>query len=442
MKTSSPNDGKQQKLEPPLPLKPEPAKKEDSTKMLKFRLFTDPTDNTSPTYDFHMTKIDGSESLREGLIFARRMLQVLEGLAVNTAQGKLTMYRQHLSGQALAQFNLGYTANRDVAHERLRQAAGRTAAQANNATDATIQAAINGVPVPGPADAFVEGAVHALIAYMAPFKALAKQKRWLRRFCRKPADMTIREFANHVLRINEEELPHLPPFGADQALAEDELIDVVLNGIPRSWTREMDKLGFDPVASNLGDVLDFCERMEASEDFQPGRDAKKTNSKKDSKSNKKEKSSTEGKYCLLHGDNHTHNTDDCHVLKKQAKNLRRDKDDDKKPSGSYKNKTWKRDADRKTSASKSELAAFVKKQKKELHAFTQELSAQASAKRKADDSSSSSEDEDERSTHSLNAFDALKNGDVNLAEFNYEDMDNLKIDSDDEPGAVTDDISV
>ena len=40
MKTSSPNDGKQQKLEPPLPLKPEPAKKEDSTKMLKFRLFT------------------------------------------------------------------------------------------------------------------------------------------------------------------------------------------------------------------------------------------------------------------------------------------------------------------------------------------------------------------------------------------------------------------
>jgi hypothetical protein len=162
--------------------------------------------------------------------------------------------------------------------------------------------------------------------------------------------------------------------------------------------------------------------MEEAEDFQPGRDAKKKNSNKKAKGEKKhEKSapSADGpKYCLLHGDNHTHVTDECHVLKKQAGALRRrNDDDDRKPP--YK-KSWKRDADKGTNSSKKELAAFVRKQaRKELNAFAK--------KRKA--SSDEDDEEEEKSVGSLHHFEA---GEIDLSAFNYSEMDNLKIDSDDD----------
>lgn len=260
-----------------------------------------------------------------------------------------------------------------------------------------------------------------MITYMAPHKALAKQKRWMRRFCRKPADMTIRVFTNHVTRINDDEIPILPPFNGDsQKLSEDEIIDIILNGIPRSWMREMDKQGFDPVEKSLSDVIHFCERMEATEDFEPVRKDGKTKSDNKSKSHKdKGNSSGGGKYCLLHGKD-SHNTDDCLVLQKKAKALR-DNNGERKPA--FKNKTWKRDADKSTSSSKKELAAFVKKTaRKELHAFAK--------KRKADS------DDDEES------LNAIEEGEVNFSDLNFKDMDNLKIDSSDEEDKDDDEVSV
>ena len=116
----------------------------------------------------------------------------------------------------------------------------------------------------------------------------------------------------------------------------------------------------------------------------------------------------------------THNTDDCLVLKKQAKALR-DNNGERKPA--YKNKTWKRDADKSTSSSKKELAAFVKKTaRKELHAFAK--------KRKADS------DDDEES------LNAIEEGEVNFSDLNFKDMDNLKIDSSDEEDKDDDEVSV
>jgi hypothetical protein len=102
------------------------------------------------------------------------------------------------------------------------------------------------------------------------------------------------------------------------------------------------------------------------------------------------------------------------VLKKQAKSLRHWDDDDCKPP--YKNKSWKQDAEQGTSSSKKELAAFVRKQaRKELHAFAK--------KRKA----SSFKDNDKGSVGSLHNLEA---GESDLAAFTYSEMDNLKIDSD------------
>jgi hypothetical protein len=42
------------------------------------------------------------------------------------------------------------------------------------------------------------------------------------------------------MRINIEEIPHLPPFVQDQKLSEDEIIEIILNVTPNSWLQEMD----------------------------------------------------------------------------------------------------------------------------------------------------------------------------------------------------------
>ena len=44
-----------------------------------------------------------------------------------------------------------------------------------------------------------------------PFKCLQKVKRYLCRECRKPYDMKAREYVNHIQRINNEEIPFIPP---------------------------------------------------------------------------------------------------------------------------------------------------------------------------------------------------------------------------------------
>jgi len=231
--------------------------------------------------------------------------------------------------------------------------------------------------------------------------------------------MPVREYTNNLRNINERELHKLPPFAVDQLLTGDELTDIILHGVPRSWTREMEKQDFDPDTKTLIEVIQFCERMEEAEDFQAGRDAKKTNKKAKAEKKHEKSASSDGlKHCLLHGDNHTHVTDECHVLKKQARAMRHRDDDDRKPP--YKNKSWKRDADKGTSSSKKELAAFVRKQAcKELHAFAKKHKA----------SSEEDEEEDEKSTGSLNHFE---DGEIDLSAFNYSEMDNLKIDSDDD----------
>ena len=51
--------------------------------------------------------------------------------------------------------------------------------------------------------------------------------------------MKIRTYYNHIIRINNEEIPALPPFQRGQALANDKLLDIILYGTPRSWQKEM-----------------------------------------------------------------------------------------------------------------------------------------------------------------------------------------------------------
>jgi hypothetical protein len=178
----------------------------------------------------------------------------------------------------------------------------------------------------------------------------------------------------------------------------------------------MEKQGFDPDTKTLVEIIQFCERMEEAEDFGVGQDAQKTKMTTNKvkydkvKADKKEKSSlsNDQKHCLIHGDNHTHNSDECHVLVKRVQAMHCSDGEERKPP--YK-KPWNRDAAKGNGSSKKELAAFVRKQaRKELHAFTKQRKTSALFKDNETGSISSSRRE------------------LDLSSFDYDKMDSLVID--------------
>jgi hypothetical protein len=99
-----------------------------------------------------------------------------------------------------------------------------------------------------------------------PRWVLARAKRDLRRFSRKPGDMKVRSYYQAVGHINDKELPQLPPFGADQSLSNDEVLDILLHGTPKSWQVQMDRQGFDPLDKQIPEVVDFMENIKATEE--------------------------------------------------------------------------------------------------------------------------------------------------------------------------------
>ena len=414
------NDTSDQQLRrvAPLPLMIETNIKK-TQKTLVFKLKVHPTEASSPTYEFQMDALDGTETTREVVQWNINLNKVLVGFNI-TASGAIDqMIQQTLRGKVLTTYSTGVNAIRTKLHRTNILAAETVAREAaNGATDAEIAAAVKAAvdkeALPAISDEMVTNGIHKVIESLVPHKALQRQKRCMRRYWRKPKDMAVKQYVSNILHINEVEIPLLPPFLVDQGLSEDELMDMILFGCPASWTKEMDKQGIDPENITLMNCVSFFERLEESEGFDTSATAvKKHDSKKKKTDNNKIVSGD--KHCLIHGPN-THPSNACFELKKILEKTRGGSPSSSKTT--FKNKTWKRGDDKKTSfksdKSKKELAAFIKDTIKE------EMNSFQSKKRKADDSSS---DEEEGEMHQM---------DVDLSKFNYADMDNLKIDSDDD----------
>jgi len=196
-------------------------------------------------------------------------------------------------------------------------------------------------------------------------------------------------------------------------------VDILLFGTPKSWQREMDRQGFDPLANVPWDVVAFMERIEMSEDFDGD---KKTTEVAVSKGKKKSgfakgNSDADGsKHCVLHGNNNTHNTSECKTRMVQAKKL---KGNNANQKGKGNNKSWKNKVKGKTDDSKKELATLVKKATQLIK--QSELNAIEPVKKRKVNWPSEEEEE-------LCALDA------ELKDFNYECLDkmDLKGESDEE----------
>ncbi len=206
--------------------------------LVAFKLRINPADGTdSPLYELSMPVLTGTEGLREALEFKRQMPIIWQGLAAVGEDARDRVVRRILRGTALNAYEKqldDQTTGRWV--QRAIDARDNHLA-AHPGDDAGGQAAYDAVGRPDPTNDDIDESVNAVIKYMAPFKALPRQRRFMRRKMRKPADMKIREYVNLLKRMNNEELANFPPnFDTNQKLSDEDLLDIVSYAIPKSWT--------------------------------------------------------------------------------------------------------------------------------------------------------------------------------------------------------------
>jgi len=264
--------------------------------------------------------------------------------------------------------------------------------------------------------AIVDAAIQEMVTVLLPTKILQRVKWYLRHEARKPIDMGIRTYLMHIICINSQEIPRLPPhFNDAQMLSEDEIIDILLFGTPKSWQRKMDCQGFDPLASTPVEVVAFRERIEMSEDFDGDKKTTKVAPGKGKKKSgfAKGNSDADGsKHCMLHSNNNTHNTSEYKTLMAQAKKLKGNNANQKGKGGK---KSWKNKSKGETDNTKKELAALVKKAT--LLIKQGELNAIEPVKKRKVNWPSAEEKEEAE----LCALDA------ELKDFNYEDLDQMDL---------------
>lgn len=360
-------------------------------------------DNDSPKYKLSIRVLQGTETARQVIAWKTTALNLLTGLDVTGFAAARTILRQTVKGNALNNFDAAAIVFCELLKEQNIETAEAGGDQA--VIDAARAATLDEI---GEAQATtaITAAIKGVVEGALPSKALARAKREMRRFMRKPVDMAVRTYVQHLERINAMEIPHLPPFAPNQHLSEDELIDILMFGTPNKWEAEMDRQGFDPYGPDktLRQVAEFMERLENADEF--GQTATQV-STKNGKSSKKRSSGgnqqgpPKKKQCMVHG-SCGHSTEECTVVK----GLIADKD--KSGKKSFQNK-WKRSADAATSATKKDLAVLLKQAVKTgAKKARRDMAAMEAKKRKSDDDSSDEE-------FDLNA--------MNLDEFNYTNKD-------------------
>ena len=144
----------------------------------------------------------------------------------------------------------------------------------------------------------------------------------------KPRRLTMRQYVGLFRDLNSR-MDQLPPLFEDsQKLDESELVDSLANKVPRSHKSMLIAQCFNPETVTLETFVEHCERAETTDDIAG---AKFAASDEDSEPRKKKLTKTKndhGKkrikrsnkmYCSLHGDNTSHNSNDCNVLKSKGK---------------------------------------------------------------------------------------------------------------------------
>ena len=290
---------KKPQLVAPIPLERPEEGKSKSTETMKFKLLSNPSDADGPTYEMVVKQFRTGtpEDYIKTIIAINR---VLKGQNINTGPDQYSMVHRILLGETLTAFN-------------------NAATQVGNETIGNLKIVFKKVA-----------------ASVFPIRAYAIQKQSMRRFMRKPRDMKIQEYVDRLQEINDYLVYFPTKDGEAEAtkLPEEEIMDILLFGIPNSWSKKMVELGFDTLAHTPNEFIEVCERISFGETDNEGQKAKTKQdagqkgvksppgslSKSPHNSNKRKFSNDNNnqKYCPLHKA-YGHDANDCKVIQSMVK---------------------------------------------------------------------------------------------------------------------------
>ena len=301
---------------PPIPFKrTEWSKDTDDSSVSTFKLRTNPTEADSQIYELKVRTFR-TGTVEEFILWKRDLQKVLEGQNVTRPANKFAMARRVLEGDPLAAFN----------------------------KQASILLTEN--------ENTFESCMEALANHVFPALALSNQKQWFRRSddMRKKNTMTTRNWMARLAEMNEMLSDFPPKFDNTQRFPDDEFKDMIEYGLPNSWRAIMNLHNFRPMAHTLTEIVEFCERIENSEQMNgieyKNKNKKGTRSEADPRGSETTgalshaKSSRGGKNknkrerhtsyadsggsdgCALHTKAVDHTTGECRVLLSQAGKMR------------------------------------------------------------------------------------------------------------------------
>ena len=218
--------------QPPIPLKPlrNEVDTQDKNSYLTVELRYTPTDPDSRVYKKNVQYFKNGTP-KQYIEFRADVTKIIVGQAITTGPAQYAMVRTLLRGDALRVFD-----NR-----------------------ATLQGAEN--------VANLKLVLNQLGQHVFPMRALVKQKRHMRRFITKPARMPAREFLACLLEMNAD-LNAFPPYAADQALDDDEMLEIAEFALPVKWQKAMVEHDFNCSTKTIDQVIDFAERQETIENLE------------------------------------------------------------------------------------------------------------------------------------------------------------------------------
>jgi hypothetical protein len=285
---------------PPIPLERPDREKLESGNYVSFKLRAVPADADSQMYSMQVPYYT-TGTPEQWILLRKNLDKVLTGQHITTGPPTYAMTRRILEGAALAKFE---------------------EATATRGTE-TLE--------------HFEEVLDDMGSYVFPHRALQMEKRYMRRYMRKPRKLKMREYMARVEELNND-LRYFPAYVQGSRLLEDELLDIYEFGVPATWQKRFLLHGFDPLEHTKQEFLEFCERLEATEDiFEDHNGAKRKASPSDRYKVKEGKRALANrpsgyarnqstnkmmKFCRLHGQQQSHGTADCKILLDQADKMK------------------------------------------------------------------------------------------------------------------------
>ena len=170
-------------------------------------------------------------------------------------------------------------------------------------------------------------ALKAVTETAFPHCALETQQLWMNRKMFKPVELTTRQMAASINRLNNA-LSFFPNATEASKFSEVELIGLLEWSLPVTWRANFDLDGYIPTLHSKTKLIEACEAIERSEisldkpteeeSNQNHKFVKRSAARNSAETNKKQKSVSKH-YCSEHGHNPTHSTADCWTIQNRSK---------------------------------------------------------------------------------------------------------------------------